>query len=67
MAECDFRRLDYQANSPDFAPCDFFLFGYLHVKMSRSVYETVEELEEKIRVAIQAIPKSRLIAVFREW
>jgi hypothetical protein len=35
--------------------------------MAESVYETVEELEEKIRVVIEAIAKSRLIVVFREW
>jgi hypothetical protein len=35
--------------------------------MARSVYETVEELEKKIRVVIQAISKSRLTAIFREW
>jgi hypothetical protein len=30
------------------------------------VYETVEELEKKIKVIIEAIPKSRLIAIFQE-
>jgi hypothetical protein len=67
MAECDFRRLDHPVYSPVLTPCDFFLFDCLHEKMIGSVYETVEELEEKIRVVIEAIPKSRLIAFFREW
>jgi hypothetical protein len=66
MSECDFCKLDHPAYSPDLAHCDFFLFGYLHEKMAKSIYETVEELEEKIRVIIEAIPKSRLIAIFRE-
>jgi hypothetical protein len=66
MAKCDFRRLDYPAYSPDLALCDFFVSSYLHKKIARSVYETVEEVEEKIWVIIQAIPKSRLIAIFRE-
>jgi hypothetical protein len=35
--------------------------------MAGSVYETVEELEEKIKVTIEAIQKSQLIAFFREW
>jgi hypothetical protein len=34
--------------------------------MPESVYETVDELEEKITVIIQIIPKFRLIAVSRE-
>jgi hypothetical protein len=64
MAKCNFRRLDHPAYSQVLAPCDFFLFSYLHEKIAGSVYETVEELEEKIRVVIETIPKSRLIAVF---
>jgi hypothetical protein len=35
--------------------------------MAGSVYETVEELEEKIRAVIEAIANSRLIVAFREW
>jgi hypothetical protein len=31
------------------------------------MYETVNEFEEKIRMIIQAILKSRLIAIFLEW
>jgi hypothetical protein len=52
MAECDFRRLDHPAYSPDCAYCGFFLFDYLHDKMARSVYDTIEELEQKIKVII---------------
>jgi hypothetical protein len=66
MAECDFRKSDRPAYSPDITPCDFFLFGYLHEKMIGTVYKRTNELEEKIRVIIEAIPKSRLIALFRE-
>jgi BMFP domain-containing protein YqiC len=39
----------------------------MHETMARSVDETMEELEKKIRVVIEAIPKSRLIVVFRRW
>jgi hypothetical protein len=58
MIECNFRIFDHSAYSLDLAPYDFFIFGYLHEKMTGSVYETVEELEEKIRVVIEAIANS---------
>jgi hypothetical protein len=58
MAEYDFRRFDRPAYSPDVALCDFFLFSYLHEKMIRAVYERVNELEEKIKMIIEAIRKS---------
>jgi hypothetical protein len=67
MTECDFRRLDHPVYSLDLAPCDFSLFDYLHKKMVGSMYEKVDELEEKIRVIIKAIAKSRLIAILREY
>jgi hypothetical protein len=58
MAECNFCIFDHAAYLLDLAPYEFFIFGYLHEKMAESVYETVEELEEKIRVVIEAIAKS---------
>jgi hypothetical protein len=66
MAECDFRRPGHPAYSSDLALCDFFLFGCLYETMFGFVYETVEELEKKIKVIIEAIPKSRLIVIFQE-
>jgi hypothetical protein len=33
--------------------------------MNESVHETVDESDEKIRIIIQTIPMSRLIAVFK--
>jgi predicted RNase H-like HicB family nuclease len=64
MLECDFRRSGHPAHVPDLAPCDFILFDYLHKIVGESLSETVEELKEKIKVFIQAISKSRLIAIF---
>jgi hypothetical protein len=57
MAHFNFCRFDHLAYSSDLAFCDFFFCGYLHEKIIRSVYEMVDELEEKIKVIIEAIPK----------
>jgi hypothetical protein len=66
MAECNFRRPDHPAYSLDLTLCDFFLFGCLYETIFEFVYETVEELEKKIKVIIEAISKSRLIAIFQK-
>jgi hypothetical protein len=58
MTECDFHILDHSAYSQNLASCDFF-FLVTCTRMLGSMYETVEELEKKIRVVIQAISKSR--------
>jgi hypothetical protein len=57
MEECEFRKFDHPTYSQDLVPCNFFLFGCLHEKIAGFVYETVEELEEKIRVIIEAFAK----------
>jgi hypothetical protein len=45
MPEWDFYRLDHPSYSQDLAFCNCFVSDYLHEKISRSVYETVEKLE----------------------
>jgi hypothetical protein len=61
------RRLKRPPYSPDLAPCDFFLFGYLHEKMQLLRYDTVDELQEAITSTIDGIPKAKLIQVFQTW
>jgi hypothetical protein len=58
IAECNFLRFNHIAYSLDLTLCDFFFFGYLHEKMARFVHEMIDELEEKIKVIIEAILKA---------
>jgi hypothetical protein len=48
LEESSFRRLEHLPDSPDLAPCDFFLFGYLHERRQVLLYDTVEEPEQPI-------------------
>jgi hypothetical protein len=67
LGESHFRRLEHPPYSRDLAPCDFFLFGYLHDKMQFLSYGTVDELRYTIVSTIQAIPNTTLIQVFQTW
>jgi hypothetical protein len=53
--------------SPDLTPLDFFLFGYVKVKLIGSRAETPSELFVRIPVILAEIPRETLNAVFLEW
>jgi hypothetical protein len=53
--------------SPDLAPSDFFLFGYVKGKLMGYRAETPSELLVRIRVILAEIPQETLNAVFLEW
>jgi hypothetical protein len=53
--------------SPDLAPSDFFLFGYVKGRLMEYRAETPSELLVRIRVILVEIPRETLNAVFLEW
>jgi hypothetical protein len=53
--------------SPDLAPSDFFLFGYMKRKLMGYRAESGSELLVRISVILAAIPADVLNAVFPEW
>jgi hypothetical protein len=53
--------------SPDLAPSDFFLFGYVEGKLMGHRAETPSELLVRIQVILAEIPRETLNAVFLEW
>jgi hypothetical protein len=46
----------WPAHSPDLAPCDFFLCGYLKSKVYTHRPENLQALKDAIRWEIAAIP-----------
>ena len=59
----------WPARLPDLSPCDFFLWGYLKEKVFRHRPRTLEDLKERIREEINAIPLEmtrRVMENFRE-
>jgi hypothetical protein len=53
--------------SPDLASSDFFLFGYVKVKLMEYRAETPSELLVHIRVILAESLRETLNAVFLEW
>jgi len=61
------RKAPHAPHSPDLAPCDFLLFGYIKEKLKGSEFANGEELLSAINEILAAIPTDKLLSVFHEW
>jgi hypothetical protein len=61
------KRAPHPPYSPDLAPSDFLLFGYLKRKLMGYRAESESELPVRIRVILAEIPREVLNTVFLEW
>jgi hypothetical protein len=55
------------SDSPDIAPSDFSLFGYIKGYLGGLSFENADELLESVRGVLRMIEKVTLHAVFLEW
>ena len=55
------------SNSPDLAPADFFLFPKLKTPMKAKRFAMIEEIEEKSKQELLAIPKRAFQKCFEYW
>jgi histone-lysine N-methyltransferase SETMAR len=62
-----FNRLDHPPYSPDLAPCDFFLFGYVKEKLIGSAFDSPDDLFSAVEEIILGISPQVLVNVFNEW
>jgi transposase len=61
------RNASHPPYSPDLAPSDFFLFGYLKEKMKGESFTSNDELLERVIQILNDIPPETLTKVFDEW
>lgn len=59
--------LNWPARSPDLAPCDFFLWGYLKSKVYCNRPATLEDLKHNIEAEIARIPLEMLERVHQNF
>jgi histone-lysine N-methyltransferase SETMAR len=67
MALNRMKRAPHPPYSPDLAPSDFFLFGYVKRTLMGYHPESPSELLIRIRVILSEIARATLNAVFLEW
>lgn len=54
-------------NSPDLAPCDFFLFNRVKKPLRGTRFSSREEVIEKSQKALMDIPKTEYKKCFEDW
>ena len=59
--------IGWPARSPDLAPCDFFLWGYLKEQVYKHKPQTIEELKARITHKIKEIPPTMLNRVMETF
>ena len=56
-----------KARSPDLAPCDFFLWGFLKERIYKKKPKTIDELKIRIIEEIDNIPQTMLVRVMKNF
>lgn len=67
LEEMGLIRLQHPPYSPDLAPSDFFLFGYMKFLLEGKEFETPEGLFAEVKNILCSIPKSMLQDAYAEW
>ena len=67
MKKNKFKRAPHPPYSPDLAPSDFFLFGYVKGKLTGKEFAERNEIYESIIEILHEIPHETLIKVYEEW
>jgi histone-lysine N-methyltransferase SETMAR len=67
MEESGFIHLPKPPYSPDLAPCDFFLFGYLKFQLEGKTFFDEDSVIEEVRRILMEIPVNLLHSVRAEW
>ena len=62
-----FKRTPHPAYSPDVAPSDFPLFGFLEEKLKGHQFNDIDELEEALYEILNSISVDQRKSVFLHW
>jgi hypothetical protein len=63
----DIHRLPHPPDSPDIAPCDFWLFGYVKMKLEGMFFDAPAILFAEIEEILGNISITEWVKVFAEW
>ncbi|PNF38765.1 hypothetical protein B7P43_G14029 [Cryptotermes secundus] len=57
----------YSPYSPDLAPCDFFLFPKMKIKLKGRRFDTIEELQEETQTVLNTLTNKHFQDEFEKW
>ena len=59
--------LEWMPNSPDAAPCDYWLWGYLKSRLNSKHVNTLSQLKRAITRELKNIPEEMVIKAMSRW
>jgi hypothetical protein len=65
LAGNDMKRALHSPYSPDLAPCDFYLFGYIKGRFADASFEELDQFLQVIDAIFQSMEKAHWNACFR--
>jgi hypothetical protein len=65
--EYGIKRRPHPSYSPDLAPCDFWLFGYLKQSFERQFFDDDVALKILVSEILMSIEPGVFVRVFAEW
>lgn len=57
----------WMPSSPDCAPCDYWLWGYLKKRLNKRKIQTIEGLKKAIREELKNIPPDMTVKALKAW
>ena len=67
LAKCQVIQMTQPCNSPDLAPCDFWLFPKLKSPLKGKRFQITDEIKENMMGQLMAIPTEDFAECFEEW
>lgn len=67
ISKSSFTLLEHPPYSPDLAPCDFFLFGFIKGKLAGKNFSSPEELQKAITAILSTLDKTVFFSVMKNW
>ena len=58
---------EWMPSSPDAAPCDYFLWGYLKAQLNTKCPRSAAGLKRSIAIALKKIPQDMIDRTLRAW
>jgi hypothetical protein len=59
--------IPHQPYSPDLAPCDFFLFPEMKLKLKESQFDTIEEIQAEWQRVLDTLIEKDFQEAFQKW
>ncbi|GBL74687.1 hypothetical protein AVEN_243573-1 [Araneus ventricosus] len=61
------RPQQWMPNSPDSAPCDYFLWRHVKKKLNKRRVSTLRGLQKAIREEVKKIPQEMILRALKSW